>query len=174
MATIGLFYGSDTGNTEHAAKLIQNTLNGTDTVVLYNVAEGVSKMAEYEYLILGVPTWNIGELQGDWDDHMAEFEQLDFSGKKVAIYGLGDARGYPSTFVDGIGVLGEVVQRNGGQLVGFWPPDDYEFDDSRALLEPGNLDSGFMGLPLDEDNQSDLSEVRVEVWVGVIRQEFGL
>lgn len=174
MATIGLFYGSDTGNTEHVAKLIQNTLNSTDTVVLHNVANGVSQMAEYAYLILGVPTWNIGELQGDWDGHMSEFEQLDFSGKKVAIYGLGDAQGYPSTFADGIGMLGEVVQHNGGQLVGFWPPDDYEFDDSRALLEPSNLDSGFMGLPLDEDNQSDLTEVRVEVWVGVIRQEFGL
>ncbi|MCK6629251.1 MAG: flavodoxin domain-containing protein [Anaerolineae bacterium] len=113
MAIIGLFYGSDTGNTEHAAKLIQKILNGTDTVVLHNVAEGVSKMVEYDYLILGAPTWNIGELQGDWEDHMAEFETFDFSGKKIAICGLGDARGYPSTFVDGVGMLGEVVFQKG-------------------------------------------------------------
>ena len=44
----------------------------------------------------------------------------------------------------------------GGTLIGRWPTDGYEFDESLAL------DNGeFLGLGLDNDNQEDETEERL-------------
>lgn len=175
MPKIGLFYGSTTGNTEAMAQDIKVQFDDLeeDMVVLHNVAEGIESMTEYQYMIMGCPTWDIGELQEDWEDVMDDLAEIDFSGKSVALFGLGDARGYPTSFVDAIGMIGDVVRENGGQIVGLWQPDDYEFDDSRGLIEPGVIASGFWGLPLDEENQADWHEVRIQVWTDVLKKEFG-
>ena len=60
---------------------------------------------------------------------------VDFSGKKVAIFGLGDQEGYPDTFVDAIGVLANIVREGGDAVVGQVSTDGYEFDD-RNTPEP--------------------------------------
>lgn len=175
MAKIGLYFGSTTGNTEFAAEEIKKRFDAyeEDMVVLHNIADGVETMKSYQYLILGCPTWDIGELQEDWDDKFSDFEDIDFSGKAVALFGYGDARGYPDSFVDAIGTIGKAVEANNGKLVGSWHPDNYEIEDSRALFEEGNPASGFMGLPLDQENQEDWTEVRLDAWVMVLNQEFG-
>ena len=46
--------------------------------------------AEYECLIIACPTWNIGEVQSDWEGFFPELDDIDFSGKKVACLGTGD------------------------------------------------------------------------------------
>ncbi len=175
MPKIGLFYGSSTGNTEYAAQEIKGRFDAIeeDMVVLHNITDGVAKMADYQYLIFGCPTWDIGELQEDWDDQFSDFEEVNFAGKTVALFGYGDSRGYPDSFIDAVGTIGKVVLANGGNLVGTWHPDNYEFDDSRALFEEGFKDSGFMGLPLDEENQSDWTEVRLDAWTMLLQREFG-
>lgn len=171
MAQIGLFFGSSTGNTENAAELIQKALQqrGLD-VALFNVmSDPISKMQDFEYLILGIPTWDIGEIQEDWKNNWDDLDSLDLAGKKVAQFGQGDQRGYPATFQDCLGLLGNKVRERGATLVGYTPTDGFEFDES-----VGVEDGKFMGLSLDDDNQRELTPGRIEAWVQQLISEFDL
>ena len=175
MADIGLFYGSDTGNTEYVAYLIKDaleTLLGPDTVDVHNIGKsGLAAMRDYPRLILGIPTWNIGQLQDDWDVLWPDLEELDFAGKTVALFGLGDQYGYPDTFLDALGMLGEKVLDQGAALVGYWPAAGYEFEQSLAF-EPAS--DRLMGLGIDEDHQPERTGDRVDAWAAQIVGEFGL
>ena len=115
------------------------------------------------------PTWDIGQLQADWDKAYNELDALDLSGKQVAIFGLGDQYGYSDSFCDAIGILAKKFAALGAELVGFIPTEGYEF----THLE-GVADGRFMGLALDEDNESDKSPKRVSEWVWQLVDEFDL
>lgn len=171
---IGLFYGSSTSHTEYVAYELQEAINNlrVDSVDAYNIGETkAEQIKQYDYLIFGIPTWDIGELQADWDVFWTTLEQIDFSGKKVAIFGLGDQYGYADTFQDAMGILGEEVLASGAELVGYTSIEGYEFEDSIAL----SIDRDeFMGLSLDEDHQSDLTTERITTWANQIIREFGL
>ena len=172
MAKIGMFYGSTTGNTETAANLIEKEFDKMDTGLLdvFNVAvDPVSKMMDFDCLILGSSSWGDGELQDDWNDVWDQMDDLDLKGKKAALFGLGDQFSFSDTFQDALKVLADKVRQLGADLVGQWPNEGYEFDDSAALTG-----GKFLGLSLDEDNQSDLTAERVETWVAQLKDEFGL
>ena len=174
MNKIGLFYGSDTGNTETVVQKIIDLI-GEEFFDQHDMAtvNEIEKFAEYEHIILGVPTWYDGELQSDWDYFFEKFKTIDFTGKKVAIFGLGDQYGYGEWFVDGIGILGNEVMQNGGELVGAWPAADYHFHESVALFEHEG-ETYFMGLALDEDNESELTDQRLQEWLTDIFEEFDI
>ena len=88
MASVGLFFGSDTGNTEHVAKMIQKEL-GKQLIDVHDIAKSTKEqIAEFDLLLLGIPTWYYGEAQCDWDDFFPELEEIDFQDKLVAIFGL--------------------------------------------------------------------------------------
>lgn len=166
---IGLFFGTDTGYTEISANQIAEQL-GKFSVDLLEISDvTVDTFKNYDCLILGLSTWYNGELQSDWDIFFEDFKTIDFSGKKVAIFGLGDQYGYADTFIDGVGIIGEVVLENGGKLIGKWSTDGYNFDESIAVYEEGF----FCGLAIDEDNQPDLTDKRIEMWSAQISHEFG-
>ena len=102
-APIGLFYGSSTCYTEMAGEKIRAVL-GEERVDFFNINETPIITAQfYDFIILGIPTWDYGELQEDWEDIWEEIDEVDFSGKKVALYGLGDQVGYPEWFLDAMG-----------------------------------------------------------------------
>lgn len=173
MIKIGLFYGTDTGNTERIAKQIKTELDSKLQNSEVTLAEIYKKkkedMAAYSLLILGMPTWYDGEIQGDWEEFIGEMNQINFTGKQVAFFGLGDQYGYASYFCDALGLFAEIVEKNGGKLVGFTSVDGYEHDFSKA--QRGNR---FVGLCLDVDNQDELTESRITNWIDQIIQEFGL
>ncbi|MFO8039739.1 MAG: flavodoxin FldA [Sodalinema sp.] len=170
MSKIGLFFGTQTGNTEAAAEMIQSALEGDSVVTLHDVAEAdLDELGEYDCLIIGCPTWNIGELQSDWEGLYDELDALDFSGKKVAYFGVGDQIGYADNFQDAMGMLEEKISQLGGATVGYWPTDGYEFEESKAVR-----DGKFVGLALDEDNQSEMTEERVQAWTSQLKSAFGL
>lgn len=170
MSKIGLFYGSTTGNTETAAETIQKEFGGESVVKLHNITDVESGDFEgYDCLIIGCPTWNIGELQADWEGYIDELDDIEFNGKKVAYFGVGDQVGYTDNFLDAIGILEEKISSLGATTVGYWPTDGYDFEGSKATKN-GN----FVGLGLDEDNQSELSEKRIKEWVAKLKQEFGV
>lgn len=171
MATIGLFFGSSTGNTENAAEQIQKLLQaaGHEVNLLNVYSESVKNMEQYDYLVLGIPTWDIGEIQEDWKNVWDELDTLELAGKKVAVFGQGDQRGYPATFQDCIGLLGRKVRERGASLVGFMSTEGFTFDESLGLE-----DGKFMGLSLDDDNQRDLTEGRIAAWVPQVIGEFGI
>lgn len=172
MQNIALFYGTTDGNTEAAAEAIQAAFadSGLATVELFDVAEFyLDEMLAFERLILGIPTWDVGQLQRDWEAVFTEFDDLDLSGKTVAIFGLGDQHGYANTFVDALFFIAEKVQERGATLIGQWPTVGYTFTQSWAVVG-----EQFLGLVLDEVNQADLTPLRVQVWVQQLLVEFGL
>lgn len=172
---IGLFYGSSTCYTEMAAEKIAEAINGlcgTELVSLHNIAsDSIELMSEYQYLVLGIPTWDYGELQEDWESNWEAIDSLDFTGKQVAIYGLGDQIGYPEWFQDALGYLWVKMVNLGASTVGAWPNQGYSFEQSKALTEDGQF---FVGLPLDDENQFELSDDYIAKWSQQILREFGL
>lgn len=170
MAKIGLFYGTQTGNTQTIAELIQKELGGDGVVDWQDVSDAdVKDFDNYECIIIGCPTWNMGELQADWEGLYDELDAVDFKGKKVAYFGAGDQVGYADNFQDAMGILEEKITSLGGKTVGYWPTDGYDFSESKAVRE-----DKFVGLAIDEDNQSELTDSRVKSWVAQLKQEFGL
>jgi flavodoxin I len=170
MAKIGLFYGSTTGKTQDVAETIQKELGGDDVVAMYDIAEVEdSDFEEFSNIIIACPTWDIGELQADWGGYFDELDNIDFSGKKVAYFGTGDQVGYSENFQDAMGILEEKISQQGGKTVGYWPTDGYEFEESKGVKN-----GKFVGLALDEDNQSELTPKRIKSWVAQLKSEFGI
>jgi flavodoxin I len=169
MEKIGLFYGSDTGCTEAVSEMIQEQI-GEDIIELHDAYDiEPEDFDQYDKIIIGLSTWHDGQLVSAWDDFYDDFQEFDFTGKTVAFFGLGDQYGYSTYFIDGVGILGDVVLKNGGKLIGYWPTDGFEHDESKAETEDGKY---FMGLAIDEDNQDEMTEERVTKWVEQIKKEF--
>ncbi len=172
MAKINIFYGSTTGNTERTAELIKKELerSGKNSVTLSNVANAdIKEIEEADFLILGTSTWYNGDLQDDWANFYPKIEQLNLNNKKVALFGLGDQANYSEFFVNGIGILAEKIKKINGEIIGYWPVEGYEFSASLAVI-----DNKFVGLAIDENNQSELTQERVKKWVQQIIIEAGL
>ena len=164
---IKLIYGSDTGNTELVTEDISKLL---DNIEVTTVADLTSEDWDHDKFILGIPTWYDGELQSDWEDYFEEFKKIDFTNKIVAIFGLGDQLGYEEWFCDGVGILAKVVLENGGKSIGWTDIDEtYDLDE-----EPKSMynEFKFYGLCLDEDNQGELTQERLENWINQIKKEF--
>ena len=167
---IGLFYGSTTCYTEMAAEKIRGII-GEDLVDIHNVKETpLSLMAYYDLLLLGISTWDFGEIQEDWNELWEDIATTPMKGKVVALFGLGDQEGYGEWFLDAMGLLHDELKTAGAEFVGFWPNDDsYEFEASKALTEDK---SQFVGLALDEDSQYELSDERIATWVEQVLVEY--
>lgn len=167
---IGLFYGSTTCYTEMAAEKIRAII-GEDLIDIHNVKESpLSLMAEYDFLILGISTWDFGEIQEDWNEIWDQIDGVPLSGKTVALFGLGDQEGYGEWYLDAMGMLHDELKKTGANIVGYWPNDEsYEFEASKALTAD---ESQFVGLALDEDSQYELSDERIANWVEQILVEY--
>lgn len=166
---IGLFYGSTTCYTEIVAEKIQETI-GSELVELHNIKDiPLSNCLDYDFIILGISTWDYGELQEDWESIWLDINTLNLKDKIVALYGMGDQIGYTDWFQDALGMLHEQVITQGAQLIGYWPNKGYEFSASKALTQDNKY---FVGLSLDEDNQYELSEDRINQWCEQILEEY--
>jgi flavodoxin I len=167
MAQIGIVYGSTSGNTAKCAEIMQHLL-GKDRADLIDISKaGVDDLNRYPNLILGASTWGYGDLQDDWEGKMELLKKADLKEKTVALFGLGDADGYPSTFVDGMGEIYDSLVGCGVTPVGAWPTDSYSFDASTACR-----DNHFVGLALDEDNESDKTTGRIEAWLKQLESQW--
>ncbi|MEM9363001.1 MAG: flavodoxin [Bacteroidota bacterium] len=167
---VGLVFGSDTGATEEVTHSIVQKCPFWDISV--KEVRIVRKndptfFEEFDFIILGLSTWYDGDLQSDWEDYYDEFKSVDFTNKVVALYGLGDQYGYDDYFIDGVGMLAEVVLENGGEIIGHWPTDGYDFSESKALID----EDTFYGLALDEDNQPELTDTRLNQWIDQLQMQ---
>ncbi|MEM7199657.1 MAG: flavodoxin [Planctomycetota bacterium] len=163
-----ILWGSVTGSTEEAARTLHRELSD-----LVEVCEDVShfpgeRVREFDVVFIGVSTWNCGDLQYDWADRLDDLSDADWSGRTVAFFGGGDALGYPDTFVDSFGILWDVLEERGARLIGKWPRDGYDFVASKALCSDGRH---LLGLPIDDDNQPELTDARLQSWAQQVRGE---
>ncbi|MEM9681261.1 MAG: flavodoxin [Bacteroidota bacterium] len=168
MLNITLIYGSDTGMTEEVTQTIVDRMEWAEVNVKEVHAVTKEDFLMNNILILGLSTWYDGDLQSDWEDYFDEFKTINFTGKTVAIYGLGDQYGYHEYFIDGVGILAKVILENGGSIIGYWPSADYDFTVSKAKIDGEDL---FYGLALDEDNEPELTNKRIEQWVAQLKME---
>lgn len=158
--TVHVIYGSDSGRTKAAAGKIAAKLNGK----VINISDATT--ADFEscdLLVLGSPTYGEGDLQPDWETGVDLIAEADLTGKKVALFGLGDQNTYPDSFVDALGTLFDAVTERGAEVVGFTDTKGYEFEGSTAVR-----DGQFVGLVLDQDNQAAKSEKRIASWTSQI------
>lgn len=122
---------------------------------------------QFENFILSVPTWFDGELPNYWDEILPALENLEYNGKKIALFGLGDQKNYPENFCDAVGILGNFFEERGAKIIGYTSADGYAFESSKALK--GNI---LTGLLLDQENQSKLTDERILNWTNQLKIEF--
>jgi flavodoxin I len=160
MSKTGLFYSFNSHKTKKIGEMIAEMLGegATEAVNAETVTE--EQFMQYDQLILGVPTWFDGELPNYWDEFVPALEDMDLTGKKVALYGLADQVGYPENFGDAVGLMARLLQSRGAVIVGETSTDGYTYESSRAV-ENGR----FLGLILDQENQGRLTEERVRLWL---------
>ncbi|MEL6603363.1 MAG: flavodoxin [Cyanobacteria bacterium J06614_10] len=171
MTKIGIFYGSTSGVTEEIAEKIYEEI-GDSACDLYSMEEDfddVDDLLKYDYLLLGCSTWGAGEVQNDWREPLfdMEVEKPDFSGKTIALFGAGDCTGHGKHFVGALGILYDQFTALGAQIVGAVPVEGYSFEASTAIR-----DGKFVGLPLDEVNESDKTDQRIANWLNSLRANF--
>jgi flavodoxin I len=157
-----ILYGSSVGNTHFVAEKISALLPGARLASVKGITS--ADIDNYENLILGTSTWGVGNFQDDFEQFVNVLLSCDLTDKTIALFGCGDQFNYPDTFCDGMGKLYDLLQEKPCHLIGEWPADDYSFSESKALLN-----GVFVGLAVDEDNEPDLTDYRVDKWVSEIK-----
>merc|ERR1712060_572088 len=131
---------------------------------------GAEDLTEFDGLIVGCPTWNTGADEyrsgTSWDDLIDEIKELSLDGKPVAVFGCGDSQGYGDNFCDGIEELHETFSAAGAKMVGYVDAGAYQHAESKSTRG-----DKFLGLPCDEDNESDKTDDRVDAWIAQIKSE---
>ena len=153
-----VIYGSSTGTCEDIAKRIASKLDNAEVVDAAKL--NVETIADYDNLLLGTSTWGAGEMQDDWYDGVKALKAADLNGKTIALFGCGDSESYCDTFCGGMAELYKAVEGKGANIVGMVSADDYNFEDSEAVI-----DGEFVGLALDEMNESDKTDERIDAWI---------
>ena len=126
------------------------------TIVIYGSSTGTCEaIAEKIASKLGCEALNVQDLK--------TLQGADLSGKTIALFGCGDCSTYSDTFVGGIGELYNGIKDSSAKFIGSVETDDYTFDDSEAVI-----DGKFIGLPLDDINEDDKTDTRIEAWIAAI------
>lgn len=173
MAKIGIFYGPEKGSVDRVAHLIGQTF-GNEKVELLSVKKlDSSALDKYDKIIFGASTigmtnWDSDYESNDWDVFATKLEKVNWKGKDVAIFSLGDQLTYPEHFVDAIGWLHDRIKPLGANVVGFCSPEGYNFTESE-----GYRNGMFLGLPIDEDTEAEKTPIRVQNWVNLLISEYG-
>jgi flavodoxin I len=174
MSKIGLFFGPLKGSVHRVSEKVKSAF-GEQVVEMISVNDAsASDLEKYDLIIFGISTvgketWDSNYSNTDWSKFFPTISKVDYSGKKVAIFGLGDNVTYPNHFVNAMGVLAKELLKNGATIVGKVDPSSYEFEESEAVM-----DGMFIGLPIDEDFEPELTDERVANWVNTLKQAFGL
>ncbi len=159
-----IYYASSTGNTEEVAEKISKTLGGID---LFDISQnGFKDIEKYDKLIFGTSTWGDGDLQDDWEELWDKFCELDFANKTLAFFGLGDGDSYADTFCNAMATIYGQACGKGTKTIGETSKEDYTFDESEAVKN-----GKFIGLALDEDNEYEKTDKRIQTWCESIKND---
>jgi flavodoxin I len=167
MKKTAIIYSFNTKKTARVAERIREAF-ADDQVEPVNAEDLTGEIfLSYNQIILGVPTWFDGELPNYWDEFVPAMEEMDLTGKKIALFGLGDQVGYPENFLEGVGIMADILEEQGATLVGFTPVEGYTFESSLALRG-----DRFAGLAIDYENQGSMNKQRISAWVEELKQAF--
>lgn len=158
MKNVAIFYGSTMGTCEEVAKKIAAKLN--DAALNYVTTLTEETVSAYDVLLLGTSTWGFGELQDDWLPVCDSLKKMNLSGKTIAMFCVGDCEGYPDSFCGALAPLYEAVKDTGATIIGKVSADDYHFTASEGVD-----DGMFLGLAIDEANESNKTDSRIDEWL---------
>ena len=168
--TVGIYYATTTGKTEDVADRLHSFFSSAESPKDISDVDDLSELEGLDAIICGIPTWNTGadeERSGTaWDSILDDIGGLSLSGKKVAIFGLGDSSTYTENYCDAMEELHSYFVKAGAEMVGYVDKSSYTFDESKSLIG-----ASFCGLPLDEDSESDLTDSRLETWAAQLKSE---
>lgn len=156
-----VIYGSSTSTCQGIAENIAGKL-GVEAIDVANIEEAT--VSAHDNLILGTSTWGAGEMQDDWYDGVKTLKSAGLAGKTVALFGCGDCESYPDTFCGGMKELYDAAVEAGATVLEGVCTDGYTFDDSEAVA-----DGKFVGLALDDVNEEDKTEERIDSWLETIK-----
>ena len=172
MKKIGIFFGTETGTTRLIAKRIQKKLGDEIAAKPVNVNRiSPEEMLQYDALILGTPSYGVGDIPGrsagclepNWEEFLYKLDNPDFSGKRIALFGLGAQERYSDRFASSLLRLYQVFWGYGAEIVGSWSTEGYTFAHSAAVM-----DGRFVGLVLDERTQGMYSNERIDAWLAEV------
>ncbi len=173
MGKVGIFYGPEKGSVGKVAELIANIFgeNNADLILVKDC--DAKTVNQYDKIIFGISTigtsnWDSEHTDTDWDVFFTHLPEIEWKNKTVAIYGLGDHINYPEHFVDAIGWLYEKLKPLKANIVGFCDTERYDFNESEAIVN-----GKFVGLPLDEDYESEKTEERLTQWINILQKKNG-
>ncbi|QJC30490.1 flavodoxin FldA [Enterobacteriaceae endosymbiont of Neohaemonia nigricornis] len=167
MSKIGIFFGSDTGNTKNIAYKLYDHI-GHHMAQVFDIANTKQiDMQNFNILLFGIPTWYYGELQYDWDNFLPILKKINFKNKYIGLFGCGDQEDYGEYFCDALSIIYKIIKKNKANIIGYWPNINYNFYKTNSLK---NKDY-FLGLVLDEDRQAELTDSRIKQWVQQIMKE---
>ena len=159
----GIFFGSTMGTTEAVAADIAKQLGVADADV-HNVADTpAGEVQKYDLLVLGSSTWGAGELQDDWYDFLDALKRKALSGKRVALFGCGDAGIYSDTFCDAMAEIRDGLASTGCTFVGGFDAEEYPGCGSR-LCQDGEA----IGWAVDDSASDAENQMRMELWIAAI------
>lgn len=154
---VAIVYATNKGKTQLVAELLGSKIQGSKVL---NIAETeVSDLAGYDYLILGTSSIGHGEMQKPWRDKIAALSASDFSGKTVALFGLGNQAYHGDTFAQGVSHIYEAISGKVA-IEGATSTEGYKFDTSNSVV-----DGKFVGLVLDQDAEGDKAEAKIDAWI---------
>ncbi len=164
MKKITIIYGSETGNTQAVAEKIKQELNNFSPKLIEIEKATEADFTDADVLLLGTSTWGIGDLPSGWEGYLSKLDNINLAGKKVALFGTGDSAGFSDSFVSAMRLIYDIVDKQGADIFGQIPADDYSFEASDAVI-----DDMFVGLPIDEDNEPEKTDQRIKDWIELIK-----
>lgn len=173
MKKTALFFSPEGGSVNDVAIKL-GTVIGNDKVVLIPLKRvGKEDLNNYDQIIflgstVGADHWSNEAEADEWHAFFSKMKDETLKNKKVAIIGLGNSVLYPEHFVDGMAYIHKKVTEMDAKVFGFVSGNDYDFTGSEAV----NDDGLFCGLPIDEDNEDDLTNERLKKWIVSLQSDF--
>jgi len=171
MAKMGIFVGTAGGTSMKIADALIEEF-GIDEDDVINMEEDFDdiedQMLEYDVLFIGSSTWGQGDVHFSWVDPVLEIEdeEISFDGKTVAFFGAGDCKKHGEHFCSALGKLHKTFTDAGAKAIGSIPKDDYSYEFSLA-----EIGDNLCGCAIDEHNESEKSDGRIEKWIDVLKSE---
>lgn len=168
-----IFYSPEGGSVNRVAMRLGEMIGNekVDVTPVRKAEKGdIDQYSQFIFVgsTVGADHWSNEILENEWQAFFARIAETGFKDKKVAIAGLGNSVLYPEHFADGIAYLYKELSERNAEILGFVDAEGYTFEDSEAL----NDEDLFVGLPLDEDNEEDLTDGRLEKWISLLKPDF--
>lgn len=161
MSKVGIVFGSNAGDAKAVAEYIAKSFDSE--IIDAKELEAIF-LESHDKLIFVASTHKVGELQNDFKAKLDVVKSVNFSGKTLALVGVGGQVKHPTTFVDGLVEFLPVV--SGAKLVGESEVGEYKFTSSKALK-----DGKFIGLVVDVKADANWQN-RADAWIKSVKGEF--